>query len=1436
MGEQGGGASQALASALRDLHVQAGAPTYSELIRQGKKQRPPVFLSDSSLSDWLNGTSTPSNPGALLFLVTYMQPKARLRSGYKLRRPEWWEQLRLDAVHERNAARGGRPHRRRRSSTSEPPRPHKLPQDTPGQLLRSAYLEQVREIAPDTLVGRDSELAEWARFCVGSETYAWWQADPWAGKTALASWFVTHPPPGVDIVSFFITGRLSGQADSDAFLDAMIEQLRALDPAGWGPPAVTGARVGAWLNLLASAAGHADEQSRRLVVVVDGLDEDDVGAFPRRGRPSIASLLPRRPPSGVRFIVTSRPDPGLPDDVPADHLLRTCDVHCLPVSWVAQDLAIRAEQELRDLLIGDQIPIDVVGYIAASGGGLTRSDLSALTGASPLRLGPILRGVSGRSLQTRTSVDFRNVKADPVSRVYLFAHETLRVTAEEQLGGELARYRQLIHDWISSYADLGWPNITPGYAIRGYPGLLIATGDAMRLSGFACDSRRHAFSCGLPEATMLPSLRLGMRRNSPRLRTSLTYRPSSGWPFTGTRYQSVTIRSQWTFPWCGRGSIVSTTLRLWPTPSPTRTPGQRRSPIWPLPLPRPAILDRADRLAADAEAIARIIIEDHAKAYVLIELAAAAAQVGDPDRAHRLAVDAEAVARAIDDQDFQAAALTYLVTAAVQGGDLDRAEALARAITAPTDQAKVLAELVTSAAKATDLDHAEALARTITDQYFQSRALAGLATAAAEIGDLDRAHRLITEAEAMARSIAGAPYAQATMLGEVAIAAARAGDPDGAEDLINTITDQYAKAQALIRLVTTTAQTGDPDRACRMAADAEVLACTIDYPYFQVRALTELAAAVGQVGDPDRAERLATDAGALAHTVTDSGDLAKALADLITASAQVGGLDRAEDLINTITDQYAKAQALIRLVTTAAQVGDLDRAEAMARTIVDPGYQVEALTDLAAVALEADDLERAERIATDVETLARTITNGYAQAEALTWLVTAATQAGDPDLAEALARTITDPSRQAEALAKLAVTTAQAGDPDRAEALARTITDPSRQAEALAKLAVTAVQADDPDRACRLVTDAEAVVLSLTSTPYRQEEALSEAATAAALLGDLDRAEALARAVPEGYAQARALERLAVTMAQAGDLDRAVAVASTITEPSVSQPDHQARALAQLAIVAAQAGDRDRADRIATDAWGLARTITDYGTQLQALFRLATAAAQVGDQDRAEAVALTIHDPEFQAETLAKLAVVAVEAGNLDRAETLAHALTYPGALALAAIAAAQAGDSDRADRMAADAETLARTVTDPHYRAEELAEVAAAFARVGDLDRAETLARTITSLEIRVKAFTDLATVAAQVGDSDRADRMAIDAESLACTITDPGYRAEALANLAAAAAQAGDPDGARHLMALALSAESEIGWWIRAAARSFPSAIRGARNALISAYKTNV
>ena len=1048
----------------------------------------------------------------------------------------------------------------------------------PSDFVLSAYLEQVRDTAPDALIGREGELAEWAEFCAGPDPYAWWQAGPWAGKTALASWFVTHPPAGADVVSFFITGRLAGQADSDAFLDTMIGQLHVLGPAGENLPVVARARVGVWLSLLASAAAQAGERGRRLVVVVDGLDEDNAGAAPLRERPSIASLLPRRPPPGVRVIVTSRPDPGLPDDVEDGHPLRTCTPRRLPVSQVAEDLARRAQQELRDLLAGEQTGIDVVGAIAASGGGLTRSDLSALTGTPPRKLDPILRGVSGRSLETRAPTDSRDASTDPALRVYLFAHETLRTTAEEQLGDELARYLEGIHDWIGSYAACGWPDSTPGYAVRGYPGLLTTTSDTTRLSALARDPRRHQF---LSRATGSDYAALAEIRTAQQLLAGQDVPDLQALVELAVYRHAISIRNrtiQVGLPavWGRLGRFAHAEALAWTITSPA-------DQAWALAeLARAAAQagdpDRASRLAADAEALARTIANPYWQARALAELARAAAQAGDPDRA-------EALARTITDPYWQARALAELARAAAQAGDPDRAEALARTITDPYWQARALAELARAAAQAGDPDRAsrlaadaEAGARAITDPYWQARALTELARAAAQAGDPDRASRLAADAEAAARPItdpnartraltelaraaaqAGDPDhaealartitkrgAQARALAELARAAAQAGDPDRAEALARTIINPYAQARALTELARAAAQAGDPDRASRLAADAEAAARTITDPYWQARALTELARAAAQAGDPDRASRLAADAEAAARTITDPYWQARALAELARAAAQAGDPDHAEALARTITKRGAQARALAELARAAAQAGDPDRAEALARTITKRGAQARALAELARAAAQAGDPDRASRLAADAEALARTITNPYAQARALTKLARAAAQAGDPDHAEALARTITNPYAQARALTELARAAAQAGDPDHAEALARTITKRGAQARALTELARAAAQAGDPDHA-------EALARTITN-PYAQARALTELARAAAQAGDPDHAEALARTITKRGAQARALTELARAAAQASDPDRArhlLALALTADSPEI---------------------------------------------------------------------------------------------------------------------------------------------------------------------------------------------------------------------------------------------------------------------------------------------
>jgi len=327
----------------------------------------------------------------------------------------------------------------------------------PGRLIVTAYQAQLADIAPDALYDRDGELDELLEFCAGEASYAWWQAGPWAGKSALLSWFVLNPPVGVDVVSFFITSRFAGQSDSEAFTDALIEQLAVL--AGEPPqPALDSrsARHGNTLRLLRTAAQRCEEAGRRLLLVVDGLDEDISAAA---AQPSIGSLLPRRPPPQVRVLVASRPHPGLPDDVPGDHPLRTITPRPLAAWPHATDVELKAKHELTKLLNGPQLPREVIGLITASGGGLTGPDLQHLTQQPAYALDGLLGGLLGRSVGGRVSPT--PGLGREAERVYLFAHETLRETAVQQYGASVAAYRERLHTWAETYRARGWPTDTP---------------------------------------------------------------------------------------------------------------------------------------------------------------------------------------------------------------------------------------------------------------------------------------------------------------------------------------------------------------------------------------------------------------------------------------------------------------------------------------------------------------------------------------------------------------------------------------------------------------------------------------------------------------------------------------------------------------------------------------------------------------------------------------------------------------------------------------------------------------------------------------------------------------------------------------------------------------------------------------------------------------
>ncbi|GAA3432275.1 hypothetical protein GCM10018954_018780 [Kutzneria kofuensis] len=347
--------------------------------------------------------------------------------------------------------------------------------------VRSRYSSQIQRIAPQMLADRDRELAELAAFATDDNEpgYLWLRAGAWSGKTALLSWFALHPPAGVQVVSFFVTGRLAGQSDRSAFVDNVMEQLLAVLGQQIPPLLTEVTREAHLLALLEEAAQACSSRGEHLVLLVDGLDEDR-GVHAGPDAHSIAALLPTHPPRGLRIIVADRSNAALPTDVPAHHSLRHPGI-VRPLNPSTHARVLQAEM-LRDLqrLLGEGSNRDLLGLIAAACGGLTVHDLAELTDTPVWAV---------EDLMDECSFTKRKGNGAPV---YFLAHEELTVTAVQMLGPRrLSEYRDTLHSWADRYRARKWPEDTPDYLLSSYPRMLLQSADAARLVDCVTDVDRH---------------------------------------------------------------------------------------------------------------------------------------------------------------------------------------------------------------------------------------------------------------------------------------------------------------------------------------------------------------------------------------------------------------------------------------------------------------------------------------------------------------------------------------------------------------------------------------------------------------------------------------------------------------------------------------------------------------------------------------------------------------------------------------------------------------------------------------------------------------------------------------------------------------------------------------------------------------------------------
>ncbi|XVQ06498.1 hypothetical protein ACQP1W_27995 [Spirillospora sp. CA-255316] len=1052
---------------------------------------------------------------------------------------------------------------------------------------RSAYLQRVRDICPPEIEGRESELAELGAFCSaeGAGRWAWWQGPAWSGKSALMAWLALRPPPGVRVVSFFITSRWKGQNDRAAFVNVMLEQLAEV--AGQPVPAFLpeATREVHLLDLLERAAGACQEAGRRLVLVVDGLDEDR-GNTAAPDAHSIAALLPRRLPEGVRVVVTSRPHPPVPFDVDDQHPLRDPGViRRLAPSPVAKVIRSEALRELAYLLRGSVEDRDMLGLVAAAGGGLSAADLAELTGRDAIDVEEQLSTAPGRTFSSRTSL----WAPESVDRVYIVAHEELQRIAVQRLGPDrLARYRERLHAWAEGYRDQGWPGRTPEYLLRGYFSLLHSVGDISRMVACCLDGTRRDRMLDITGGDHAALLEITTVQDAicdqdpPDLAAML------------------------------RIAIARDTMY------------ERNNDIC---IELPAAWASAGNINR-AEALARTITDTHTRARALAKLAAAVATSGDHAHARELIDQAQHTAglptRATVWPEHFAEMAQDAVTA---GGDLAWCVSLVDSITDTYKGARATARLAGAVAAAgyrshaRDLaDRAQAMATSVKPDWAYEVVSAELARAAVELGDLVRAETLIA-------SPAGADWNEHAVCALVGALGA-AGDPDHAEALARSHPRPPVQAQALAALARVLATAGDGARAHRLVdqaltlldehLQADQVAGHDVAPW--IGRLASIALAAAAAADHDRARDLLLRARSL---IPNGSSTVERLAELAAQAAEAAAPDIARDMLAEAEalahrGRRSRAQEMfeqkwgIELLKAVATAGDLDRAEALARSIDNWQVRDEALATLAEAAATAGDPAAVERAAGSIR-------GGWRYNRALLDAVRIFLDMDDVDHARALHHLFGDPDLRARSAAE---TAAAAGDLDQAEALAHSIENLPERTRAWAALAVRARSAGDAPRAHTFIDHGEELARTLESV---EDDLLATLVRAVVAMGDLDRAETLARSIRSAVYRATALQHLARAHAGRGDPERAQIVMRQDTDPYVVREMSAPRA----GIVAA-AGDLDRGE-------ALARAITG-GDRDEALVAVAGAAAAAGEMARAESLARSIGMPHLRAEGLVAVA------------------------------------------------------------------------------------------------------------------------------------------------------------------------------------------------------
>jgi hypothetical protein len=1113
-----------------------------------------------------------------------------------------------------------------------------------GTPVRTSYLAQVRRIAPSDLLDRDVELFELGAFCTDPATrgcYAWWRAEAWAGKSALMSWFLLNPPPNVRLVSFFITARLASQNDRIAFCDNVIGQLAVI--LGEPVPQITDAtRDPSLLGMLEAVADQCRERGEEFVLIVDGLDEDR-GVTTGCDAYSVAALLPVELPAGMRIILTGRPHPPVPDDVPDHHPIRDPRV-VRSLSTAPEAKVVRADmmRELKGLLEGGEGERALLGFLTVAGGGLTALDLAELTGKPSWRVEEHLGTVAGRSFTRRGG--YWQPELSP--EAYLLGHEELQSAAEDLLGDDqLKLYREQLHGWADGYRDRCWPPGTPEYLLRGYFQMLASQGDTERMIRFATDHLRHGRmldasggdAAALAEIASTQDAILAAADVDLKAMICLAMHRD----YLTDRNVDIPVGLPAVWAILGQPSRAEALTKSISDPS-LRCAAYFRVAH---------AMAEADNMAVvedcvnQALAIIRTTAEDEQRGELTKSAVDTMVAIGKPDWAKHfveslgeLGAQAalEASLAAHGDTATLSVYLESIVPIDVRATELSQMVGMVLGRAAPGARAPsipptIITEWITEARfpASAKIYLAVAAKRMIQDRRptdalvaadADEAVLAAVALAACTAGYIDAGALLVRVIENPARRV--------DAVTALAAACVASGDLDGAESLLSVCGGSEYRAEATMSLAAEFAAIGSRDRALALIMQRELLIKELMEEDGHTELKARAAQALAAVEDFGEAERVA-------RSITGANDLARVFTDLAAAVIAKGDYDaarafatEAETFARMSVTTTTKVRGFTALAQAFATAGDFERAEQIAHTAVAPDGEPSALEHLARYMVIAGHRDRATRIANAFLPLVRD--------RVLVDLVLAVGGLEDLTWAEHTANSVSSGPARIRALASCARLAGQCGALARAIRIMLTIPDVAVRTEVAVSLLRHAADTGDRETSQRVVDWAKSQATN-DSRPTERHHAQLVLAAALAAGGDFAAAEHIANAMPEPDERDRLIVSIIAMAAWRGDREQADRMLRLLTTSAAPE-----WALEEMITAAIAADDLMRAVK-------LANTLTDQG--LRDHMRVEIAAAGGGELV-AEIVA-GIHDVEQRGWALAAAADNGVVLPALDQVDVL---------------------------------------------------------------------------------------------------------------------------------------------------------------------------------------